>query len=161
MSRVRPVPTVALAGVRLSVSSAGSSGVGEASTGSRPAATTASSSQPSPGAPRATPTAAGLDRYIGQQWRFASSSEEDAAFFVMQPGGALTWFVYLPGALDWDHYDDFTWATDGSEVTLVVKDVSTLTGTLADGNLTGTFVGTEGEKYTWAAEPASGKMCPR
>lgn len=78
----------------------------------------------------------------------------------MQPGGALTWFVYLPGALDWDQYDDVTWATDGSEVTLVVKDVSTLTGTLADGKLTGTFVDTEGEKYTLAAGLASGEKVP-
>ena len=132
-------------------------GTTDVPTTSAPAAVTAS---PTPDASSAAPADAGspIDRYVGQQWRLTDSGGEDASYFIMQPGGALTWFNYHPDV--WDQYDDNTWVANGDRVTFVVNEVSTWTGTLAGDKLTGTAVGDDGKTYTWEAKPAAGDKVP-
>ena len=102
-----------------------------------------------------------IEELIGQEWRFTSGEEDDASYFVLQPGGALTWFTYLIGASDWAEHDNCTWTTEGNAITLTVNDgFATMTGTLEDGKFTGTGTNQDGLTYIWTAEPASPPRVP-
>ena len=76
-------------------------------------------------------------------------------------GSPLTWLTWLIGGQDWAQHDNSTWTADGPNVTFRVNDdFATMTGTLADGKLTGTGTNLDGLNFTWTAEPGGGTRVP-
>ena len=131
-----------------------------ASSPDRAASSTQTSTAPEP-VPSPPVAGSDMESLIGKEWRFSDPTEDDASYFVMQPDGTLTWFTWLIGGQDWAQHDNSTWTADGPNVTFRVNDdFATMTGTLADGKLTGTGTNLDGLNFTWTAEPGGGTRVP-
>ena len=93
--------------------------------------------------------------FIGQEARVDQSDYEDDDYFIMQPGGTLTWFSYIIGGHRYEQHDDATWAADGNQVIFTFPSGAKMTGTLDGDTLSGSETNQDGTKYTWTAKPGT------